>query len=421
LAAVDKPRAHSSVRRGAGRPYLVFLAPPGAGEGGDKAARIARAIGDAGGLTAVSLEPEWVEQSERGVVAHWPPDAFGNGWRANRPDLIACLGVGSIATVPRSPFDGLAGAGTGPQGERRVRETFNSWSVRVLERARADGICVNYEPSFFQMGNKSVLERRCRHFESQGGRTVLRPRTWVVAPGGEGSLRRDLGNAGPGPLIVKPAEGAQGYGLRFASHPDDLPDVTTESVVQEVVRDPLTLDGHKIDIRAYLVVRCGPEEAYRVASFMMIRRAVARYEVGTPTAEITNIAYARRRGQVVNAVPLDALAASVDTGSVRRAVKATLRQLCAMLAMYAPPAGFAAVWGVDLALSRHEGQLQALLLEVNTAPEIYRGDGALDAETDLMLTTEVGPWLREHLAARRVDVASARRVSPAGPRPAPRP
>jgi Tubulin-tyrosine ligase family len=373
-------------------PKVVILAPPGDGEATWKATRIARALAATSLLDAVALGPEWVQWTVDGVVAHWPPDRFGNGWRSIRPDVLACLGVWALTPVSRR-F--TLESSDGPV---QMPETFDSWAFRTLLRAASDGICVNYERVLFEMGSKKLFEERCREAEVNHSLSVLRPRTWLIAPGGEEHGGEQLPADARPPFIIKPDLGAQGYGITFASSVDDVPEVRCDSVVQEVVEDPVTLDGHKIDARSYVVVRTGSRSPFTMLPLIVIRRTIAPYQRGNPDAEISNLSYARRKGSTLQAIPLDEVEPPAMRAEIRRSIEATLGDLFVMMSQFATEPGMVGLWAVDLALKQDRGGMEALVLEVNTAPEIYRGHVALDAATDAMLADRVAPLLSQYLS-----------------------
>jgi hypothetical protein len=374
-------------------PTVVVLRPPGKGAASYKAERIAEALGSTSLLDTVALGPEWVQWTLDGVIAHWPPDHLGNGWRSCRPDLVVWMGVSSNSSIPRSPFTLEI-----PDPSLQVREPFDSWAYRTLMRAASEGICVNYETVLIDMESKKLFEERCRDTEVRRGLSVPRPRTWLLSATGSEQRSEQLPGDARAPFIVKPDLGTQGYGITFAHSVLDVPEVHSGSVVQELVRNPVTLDGHKIDARAYVMVRTGGSVPLTPLPLVVIRRTIAPYEEGLPDAEISNLSYARRQGRSVQAILLHEVEPAALRDEIRQSIGATLTELFAMLSEFTSDRGFVGLWGVDLALRWGESAMESLVLELNTAPEIYRDHGPLDAAMDAMLGQEVAPLLCRYLS-----------------------
>lgn len=47
------------------------------------------------------------------------------------------------------------------------------------------------------------------------------------------------------------------------------------------------------------------------------------------------------------------------------------------------------IWGIDMIISETDGNHEAYLIEVNTFPQLYRGDTVTDAAVDAVLRDEV--------------------------------
>lgn len=318
------------------------------------------------------------------------------------PSYLACLGVAT-----RHHSDG-SDVNTNPAGECRAATVGGSslrWEVEVLRRAGLLGVPVNLDFDLGSFGRKDVLEARCRFYERKLGLTIPRPRTWIV-PGGP--LDRLRGHRAPndvGRLVIKPVDGTCSLGVECLESLSELSPSPRRRVVQELVSSPLKIHGHKVDARAYIVVSGREALQCTVPRLILIRRAVQPYSEGREQAEICSIAYARRVGGPVWAAPLDALEAQdvEDVRGVRQAIARTMAQVTKLVAFYEPEVPFFGIWGVDLALRTESGRIEALLIEVNPEPVLYRGIQTLDSATDKMLSVDVAPRLEAFLSVGKSE------------------
>lgn len=88
------------------------------------------------------------------------------------------------------------------------------------------------------------------------------PPTWVLPADRaifEVVLSRQTKKKKPNTYIIKPSEGSQGAGIYLAQHPSDLVqldhvDDHKQWVAQRYVDKPMLLDGHKFDLRLYVLI-----------------------------------------------------------------------------------------------------------------------------------------------------------------------
>ena len=76
-------------------------------------------------------------------------------------------------------------------------------------------------------------------------------------------------------------------------------------VVQQLLSYPLLVEGHKADMRFYLLIDVGDERASGRLSPVFVRRAAVPYAAQSRPAEITNTAYRLRHGLLPDMRPLD--------------------------------------------------------------------------------------------------------------------
>jgi hypothetical protein len=374
-----------------GSPSLFFLTPPGVRRDRIKVERMAAAFSSGSRLAAVTTEPAWVEVRNHEFTVHVPPDSLGNGWQPVRPSFMGCLGVASGLPVGRGKFITTEDLLRQPQ----PLSPFDSWSNKVLTAAGGLGIPVSYESRVGGFGVKSVLERRCREFEASTGKLIPRPRTWIVPPGDVDASRTQMQNA-TGPFVVKPANSSRGRGIEVLRDADRLKPAPTARVVQELVADPLMLDGHKIDARAYLIVHGPPLDVFQ-GSLVILRQAAERYRRGERASEICSISYSQRHSECLAVTTLEAVRhASPVWTKAEEAIGMAVRLLSDVVAMHPPSHPFFAIWAVDYCLAYSGGILQPYLLEVNTIPVIYRGQHQLDEATDRMIVAQAAPRLRSY-------------------------
>jgi len=391
------PRDAPDTRRATVR-HVSLLAPSGTGPDLATAGRIAVALEKATSLVAAAVEPNCLQFTSSAPLVHQSPGDAGSKWRTVVPSFLACLGVASKhvsgardITSNRNVYD---------DSLDECGKSLRRWEERVLRRAGLLGVPVNLDYGLCSFGRKDVLERRCRYYEEQTGSVLPRPRTWIVP---SGPVQRFLGYLPPGDIgrvIVKPVNGTCAMGIEILTSVKDLAAAQERRVVQELVASPLRIRDHKVDARAYIVLSGVRELRCSVPRLVIIRRAIRRYAEGKEQAEVCSLAYARRLGSPVSAMTLAQLEAKgePEVNGVRQAIETTMTQLKGLLAFFKPEVPFFGVWGVDLALRTGSEGVEALLIELNPEPVLYRGINTLDVATDEMLATDVGPRLEKFLS-----------------------
>jgi hypothetical protein len=375
---------------------VVFLVPSDVRSASKTVDRLAEALRSGARLNVISAKPSSLHFSFHEVKVALRVDSKGTP-RLAAPAFVGCLAVSSDLPVGR----------LSPSGERvfapcpKAALSFNSWANEVMGRIGQLDIPVNYQQSFVRFGVKSTLEQRCATYEQRTGRHVARPRTWIVPPGEVIATQQRLtAEVSKWPVIVKPSNSSRARGIEIISKPEELRSAPETRVVQELVPRPILVDGHKVDVRAHVLLWKGSAFNYAIPSLVLLRAATECYSQGVMASEICNISYTRRLGGRVWATTLAAMVGSQRIWrNVMPSIEETLDSFMNVVAMQAPEQPFFGIWGIDLALTADGGSVQALLLEVNPAPEIYREHKEIDRSMDRMLATEVAPRLKTYLQA----------------------
>jgi hypothetical protein len=278
---------------------------------------------------------------------------------------------------------------------------------RILLEASRRGLVTNAIGPDRRWGPKHYQEFKLRRYEAATGRVVPRPNTHVATSLQVPRLisrfagRTDL-------CVIKPAFGDRGHGIEIVS-PDDPPAWTIAEdcvVLQDLLSDPLLIDGHKADLRCYLLIDVDNVTASGRRGPILVRRAPAVYERGMVTAEVTNTAHRLRRGMPPDILPLEE-AVLIDE-RLRDAIVSQLEVLLHELTqVYFWDArcldesttpqrvpNRVILFGVDVLVTiSGSGHPSLYFLEVNPFPGFYRGSIPCDIAIDEMLAREYLPAL----------------------------
>ena len=259
------------------------------------------------------------------------------------------------------------------------------------------GVRTNYDPDATQLGVKSILEERCREYEESSGRRIPRPRTLVVdGDRDKESIVEFLRKFGP--CIIKPHNLSRSRGVAILSSEDDVGQLELGSmchVVQELVDRPLLMGGCKTGLRVYLIVH-DLKRSYSLSQVGLVKVAPEPYRLGDPVAEIIG-PYEQRDGSWPPIYLLNELVASDDTRSawesIRRSIDQTIDLFMESVSwragLFHQRVPTTQIWGIDILVRESEGADEAILIEVNTFPQLYRGDTITDAAVDTVLRDEV--------------------------------
>ena len=277
----------------------------------------------------------------------------------------------------------------------------NAVAHRIVAAASRMGVATNAAGADAYLGRKDEMETVLRAYARATGQRVPRPQTHVVAgeqvPAVLGNFHSS-GRAG----IVKPARGARAEGTRVATAGDPVAAWPGDEdfVVQELIPDPLLVNGHKCDLRVYLTVCAeGRKRSYRLGP-VYVRVAPVPYVHGSLEAEITNSALRCRLGLPMAIGPLNTVDGLSD--ATRRVIGDRLRELLADLQSAhewwigsmeswcpSPPGSRRVlIWGLDVA-PHAAPELQLSLLEINVYPVLFCGPGDCERKTEQWLATDV--------------------------------
>ncbi len=289
-------------------------------------------------------------------------------------------------------------------------------TARALSALAQRGMPTNGSGLVGRLGRKDQLEHALRWYEAATGRRIARPQTHVCTGAG---LTATLASFGDRDCIVKPANSRGGRGIHLmaaGSVADDGFDRDAQFVVQELIRDPLVLDGSKTDLRCYLLVVPRDRARSRRVGPIFARSSAAPYERLVPEAEITNTSLRRRLGLAPSIQPLET--ALGRDPAFHAALLGAVEDICASLLDFvvawrdahaaAAPGAQVMLWGLDLLVSGPPAAAEVSLLEINIYPQLHRSDLVCDTLVDEMLLTDYLPELMSPAAIKRRLPAGAR-------------
>jgi len=288
----------------------------------------------------------------------------------------------------------------------RPTTTRSTLCALLLSEAAGRGVVTNSAGPLGRWGRKDHLEYALRWYERVSGRRIPRPRTFPVSGAQlEGAL--DYFARHGSASILKPANKARGEGVRVMPvQAVACPDVSYDQqfVVQELVKDPLLIDGFKTDLRVYVLVDSANGSSSRRLTPILVRTASARHAEAGDRAEITNTSYRRRHGLPVLIAPLDNCPgiSAHEAQSITASVDVLTNELLNAVRTWGVAHGQShdcewrsrrvMIWGLDIVLTTAPVvSKQPLLLEVNVYPQLYRGDATCDALIDEMLLEDYLP------------------------------
>jgi Tubulin-tyrosine ligase family len=278
---------------------------------------------------------------------------------------------------------------------------------KILLEASRRGLVTNAIGPDRRWGPKHQQESKLRRYEAATGRYVPRPSTYVGTPSQLPRLISQLARR-TDMCIIKPAFGDRGRGIEIVS-PDDWTawTITEDCVIlQELLSDPLLIDGHKADLRCYLLIDVDNVISSGRHGPIFVRRAPAAYRRGMVAAEVTNTDYRVRRGMPPDILPLDQVLSIDDR--LRDAIVSQLEVLlCELTQVYFWDARCSrkgmtpqrvpnrvVLFGVDVLVTvSGSGQPALYFLEVNPLPAFYRGSIPCDIAIDEMLAGQYLPAL----------------------------
>jgi hypothetical protein len=275
---------------------------------------------------------------------------------------------------------------------------------RMMLEASRRGVVTNALGTSRAWGPKHNQELKLRSYEKAGGRAIGRPRTYIARPH---ELRAVLsifaGHAES--CLIKPAFGEGGLGLRIVRPGDNFAHLDCTVVVQRLIPDPLLVEGHKADLRWYLLLDVDDRTLSGRLGPVLIRRAAVsyKYNAETEAAEITNTTYRRRRGLGTD---MRLFAPMPDIPQrLHEEIIAQLDSLASDLvdayfwdAIHQGAPGIEVpnrriVFGIDVLVADATRKPRVLFLETNPFPAFFRDVPDCDGAVEEMLAREYLPAL----------------------------
>ena len=298
-------------------------------------------------------------------------------------------------------------------GRFRAAGVDSSWRSaytvvdRILLEASRQGLVTNAIGPDERWGPKHQQESKLRRYETATGRRIRRPNTYVATPSQVPKLMSQFAKR-TDMCVIKPAFGDRGHGIKIVSTDDPVSWIIAEecAIMQDLLSDPLLIDGHKADLRCYLLIdvdnfttsgRCGP---------IFVRRAPAAYQRGMVAAEVTNTAYRLSLGMSPDILPLEEVVLIDDQlrGAIVSQLDVLLHELTQVyfwdaryLAENMTPqrvSNRVILFGVDVLVTvPRSGNPMLYFLEMNPFPGFYRGSIPCDRAIDEMLAGRYLPAL----------------------------
>jgi hypothetical protein len=271
---------------------------------------------------------------------------------------------------------------------------------KLLNALAARGIAVSYDEDASCLGIKSILEQRCSEFEHISGLVIPRPKTCIIkGPADKEKISRFLNEAGP--CILKPHNSSRARGIRLLvaeSQAEQLILDNDRYVLQQLVANPMTMNGYKIGLRIYLLISDLRKPAYTIAEEGLVKCAVQPYMRGNPEAEIVGSSYAKRLGFVPVTYLLKDLMNTTENNmpswkAIRASIEKTIYVFMEAVAwragMHHNTLPSFQMWGIDIAIQLTNDGPEAYLIEVNPFPALYRNDLVTDNATDSVFADEL--------------------------------
>jgi hypothetical protein len=267
----------------------------------------------------------------------------------------------------------------------------------LLTQLGERGIKTNYDPDAGSLGVKSVLEERCREYETASGRTVPRPQTITIRSEQENSSIIEFMKTA-GPCILKPHNSSRSRGISILANEQEVEQLALGKnlyVVQELLPEPFLIDGYKTGLRVYLMIH-DLKRSYSLSEQGLVKLPARPYVRADPEAEIVG-PHMKRDGNWPAIYLLKDLVNSEHTEGewkpIRKSIEKTIDLLMEAVSWRAgmfhrrPPT--AQIWGVDLLIQRNGAEFKAYLIEVNTFPALYREDDVTDGILDEVVAAEL--------------------------------
>ena len=369
--------------------------------------RVARTFARAGSAKVLLCHWHRIEFSGTKVMVGGPMYEVRMGGEPKQITLPSVLPVegmffygpdsGDLAPRDSVALDRLAGAGIDVSGDAVFTVVD-----RIMIEASRRGAVSNALGSDRIWGPKHLQELRLRRYETTTGEVIARPKTYIARPHEIRKVLSMFARRGE-TCLVKPVFGQGGHGILVVRPGDFLAPSKRTVVVQRLIPSPLLVEGHKADIRFYLLIDVNDECASDRVGPILVRRAAVPFFAGSLFAEITNTSYLLRLGLPPDVRLLDTV--SEVHGWPRTHIITQLDSMARALvrayfwnARNEPIANsFVSnrrlLFGVDALVATAASGPSVYFLELNPFPALFRGLPDCDQAVDEMLARECLPAL----------------------------
>jgi hypothetical protein len=274
---------------------------------------------------------------------------------------------------------------------------------RLMLEASRRGVITNALGTSRAWGPKHNQELKLRRYEKRTGQTVTRPKTYIARPH-ELQQVLSLFAARSEISLIKPVFGEGGSGFHIVRPGESFPRFEGTVVVQRLIPNPLLLQGHKADLRFYLLIDVHNRQLSKRLRPIFFRRAAVPYVAGSEAAEITNTAYRIRQGLLPDVRPLapspdicrntcEEITSQVDS-LANRLLDGYFWDLADAHDLQALIPNRRILFGIDALVAVPRGATPFLyFLETNPFPAFFRGVAACDGAVEEMFSTEYLPAL----------------------------
>jgi hypothetical protein len=275
---------------------------------------------------------------------------------------------------------------------------------RMMLEASRRGVVTNALGSSRSWGPKHTQELKLRRYESATGQAIVRPKTYIARPHEVCAVLSRFSERGE-TCLVKPVFGEGGRGFHIVRPDESIPQSDCTVVVQQLIADPLLVEGHKADIRFYLLIDVDDQGSSGRLGPVFIRRAAVPYIAQSLPAEITNTSYRLCHGLPPDMRPLS-LTPGIS-GDLKSEILSQLDSLARVLVKaYFWNAAHELVdsvgrfvpnrlilFGIDVLVAAPSTAPRLYFLESNPFPGLFRGLPDCDEAVDQMLSREYLPAL----------------------------
>lgn len=202
-----------------------------------------------------------------------------------------------------------------PSKKRIQNPTYNKLCRSLLIEISKRKVPSNYSWFAKRWGNKKIFEKLCREYELKTEKNIPRPITKIVEYPQDKelikkfTLKHDF-------CILKPSSKNGASGLSIINSKSILDESIKSGtyVMQELISNPILVNGKKIDIRIFLIISDIYRQKFKISSLVFVRYALKPYKRGDINSEICSNSYSKKLGHV----PIFKLLDEVESESKER-------------------------------------------------------------------------------------------------------